>query len=285
MDFLIRDILLSKQHLGNIFICCVLLLSCSFSSAVESDINCLKSIKASLQDPLGYLNSSWDFNNKTEGFICNFLGIECWHLHESKVLNIKLSDLGLKGPFPHGVANCTSLTGLDLSSNKLSGPLPEDIGIIISFIATLDLSSNSFSGQIPTNITNCSYLNVLKLDSNQFTGNIPLGLGQLNRIKTFSVANNQLSGQVPDFGTNPGITAESYANNAKLCGKLLKPCSRSSQVKSTSTLVKVLKSNSVVIAAAAAGFGFAFPFSFCFFLPRAPSVRRLWVFYRGYKLR
>ncbi|RXH82353.1 hypothetical protein DVH24_036694 [Malus domestica] len=34
--------------------------------AVESDINCLKSLKALLQDPLGYLNSSWDFNNKTE---------------------------------------------------------------------------------------------------------------------------------------------------------------------------------------------------------------------------
>ncbi|KAM1003417.1 hypothetical protein COP2_003828 [Malus domestica] len=219
-----------------------LLLSCSFSSAVESDINCLKSLKATLQDPLGYLNSSWDFNNNTEGFICNFLGIECWHPHESKVLNIKLSDLGLKGPFPHGIANCTSLTGLDLSSNKLSGPLPEDIGRIISFITTLDLSSNSFSGQIPTNITNCSYLNVLKLDSNQFTGNIPLGIGQLGRMKSFSVANNQLSGPVPDFGNNSGITAESYANNAGLCGKLLNPC-RGAQK----------KSNSVVIVAAGVG--------------------------------
>ncbi|XP_068322855.1 probably inactive leucine-rich repeat receptor-like protein kinase At5g48380 [Pyrus communis] len=219
-----------------------LLLSCSFSSAVESDINCLKSLKATLQDPLGYLKSSWDFNNNTEGFICNFLGIECWHPHESKVLNIKLSDLGLKGPFPHGIANCTSLTGLDLSSNKLSGPLPEDIGRIISFVTTLDLSSNSFSGQIPTNITNCSYLNVLKLDSNQFTGNIPLGIGQLSRMKTFSVANNQLSGQVPDFGTNTGITAESYANNVGLCGRLLNPC-RGAQG----------KSNSVVIVAAGVG--------------------------------
>ncbi|TQE09429.1 hypothetical protein C1H46_004922 [Malus baccata] len=219
-----------------------LLLSCSFSSAVESDINCLKSLKATLQDPLGYLNSSWDFNNNTEGFICNFLGIECWHPHESKVLNIKLSDLGLKGPFPHGIANCTSLTGLDLSSNKLSGPLPEDIGRIISFITTLDLSSNSFSGQIPTNITNCSYLNVLKLDSNQFTGNIPLGIGQLGRMKTFSVANNQLSGPVPDFCNNSVITAESYANNAGLCGKLLNPC-RGAQK----------KSNSVVIVAAGVG--------------------------------
>ncbi|KAB2602444.1 inactive leucine-rich repeat receptor-like protein kinase [Pyrus ussuriensis x Pyrus communis] len=255
MAFLIRDTLLSKQNLGNIFICCVLLLSCSFSSAVESDINCLKSLKATLLDPLGYLKSSWDFNNNTEGFICNFLGIECWHPHESKVLNIKLSDLELKGPFPHGVANCTSLAGLDLSSNELSGPLPEDIGRIISFITVLDLSSNSFSGQIPTNITNCSYLNVLKLDSNQFTGNIPLGIGHkpcnfssrgkfpqilsnCSYLNVLKLENNEfsgeipaqlaqlksLSGPVPNFDGPVSFGPESYAGNSGLCGGPLKPC-------------------------------------------------------------
>ncbi|CAL2280018.1 unnamed protein product [Prunus armeniaca] len=219
-----------------------LLLSCSFSFGVESDINCLKSIKASLQDTLGYLNSSWDFNNNTEGFICNFLGIECWHPHESKVLNIKLSDLGLKGLFPQGVANCTSLTGLDLSSNQLNGPLPTNIDHIITFITSLDLSSNSFTGQIPMKLSNCSYLNVLKLDNNKFSGNIPLELGQLGRIKTFSVANNQLSGQVPIFNKDASITVDSYANNPGLCGKPLELCRSAAK-----------KSNSVVIVGAGVG--------------------------------
>ncbi|CAL8177747.1 unnamed protein product [Prunus armeniaca] len=219
-----------------------LLLSCSFSFGVESDINCLKSIKASLQDTLGYLNSSWDFNNNTEGFICNFLGIECWHPHESKVLNIKLSDLGLKGLFPQGVANCTSLTGLDLSSNQLNGPLPTNIDHIITFITSLDLSSNSFTGQIPMKLSNCSYLNVLKLDNNKFSGNIPLELGQLGRIKTFTVANNQLSGQVPIFNKDASITVDSYANNPGLCGKPLELCRSAAK-----------KSNSVVIVGAGVG--------------------------------
>ncbi|KAB2634317.1 inactive leucine-rich repeat receptor-like protein kinase [Pyrus ussuriensis x Pyrus communis] len=244
------------------------------SFGFESDISCLKSIKASLEDPSGYL-SSWDFSNHTEGFICKFLGIERWHANESEVLNIKLSDLGLKGHFPRGLANCSYLTGLDLSGNKLSGPLPEDFGRILAFITTLDLSSNSFSGKIPRSLPNFSYLNVLKLENNEFSGEIPAQLGQLKRLKTFSVANNLLSGQVPNFGSHTAITAESYANNAGLCGKPLKRCQ--------STLVKALESNSVVIAAAA-GFGIAFPFSVCFFLPRAPSVDRLRVFYRGFKL-
>ncbi|KAL5573828.1 hypothetical protein UlMin_023425 [Ulmus minor] len=171
-----------------------LLLHCSFSYGLESDINCLRSIKESLEDPFNYLNSSWNFNNNTEGFICKFVGVECWHPDENKVLNIRLSDMGLKGPFPIGIENCSSLTGLDLSNNKLYGSLPENISRVISFATTLDLSNNNFSGTIPKQLSNCSYLNVLKLDHNRFTGQIPPELALLSRLRTFSVANNLLTG-------------------------------------------------------------------------------------------
>uniref|UniRef100_A0A5B7BYM0 Protein kinase domain-containing protein n=1 Tax=Davidia involucrata TaxID=16924 RepID=A0A5B7BYM0_DAVIN len=206
----------------------VMLLICSSSSSINvayatlSDLYCLTTLKQSLEDPLNYL-SSWNFNNNTEGFICKFTGVECWHPDENRVINIHLSDMGLKGQFPRGIENCTSLTGLDLSSNKLSGPIPSDISQRLPFVTTLDLSSNSFSGEIPLSLANCTYLNVLKLDHNRLTGNIPLQLGLLNRIKTFSVANNLLSGQVPQF-FNSTITSESYANNPGLCGKPLDPC-------------------------------------------------------------
>ncbi|XP_034229599.1 probably inactive leucine-rich repeat receptor-like protein kinase At5g48380 [Prunus dulcis] len=246
---LLGHVLLSKQHL-DIYIGSVLLLlllsNCSFSFGVESDINCLKSIKASLEDTLGYLNSSWDFSNNTEGFICNFLGIECWHPHESKVLNIKLSDLGLKGQFPRGVENCTSLTGLDLSSNMLSGHLPNDIDEFLSFVTSLDLSSNSFSGLTPLKLFNCTYMNVLKLDNNHLSGNIPAEANQLTRLKTFSVANNALSGEVPSFNTT-SITADSYANNPELCGHPLKSCQKKSK-----SVVRVFMSNDGNIMVAAA---------------------------------
>ncbi|KAI8015409.1 putative leucine-rich repeat receptor-like protein kinase [Camellia lanceoleosa] len=121
----------------------------SFSYGLESDIYCLESLKKSLEDPSNYLSSSWIFTNRTEGFICKFTGIDCWHPDESKVLNIRLSDMGLKGKFPLGLRNCTALTGLDLSSNKLSGTIPPDISQILNFVTTLDLSSNDFSGEIP----------------------------------------------------------------------------------------------------------------------------------------
>ncbi|PWA40621.1 BAK1-interacting receptor-like kinase 1 [Artemisia annua] len=116
------------------------------SNAVQSDIDCLRSIKQSLQDPENLL-SSWDFSNSTEGFICRFTGVECWHPDESRVLNIYLSDMGLKGQFPLGLKNCTSLTGLDLSSNKLEGSLPANMSDIVGYITSLDLSSNNFVGR------------------------------------------------------------------------------------------------------------------------------------------
>ncbi|XP_050205969.1 probably inactive leucine-rich repeat receptor-like protein kinase At5g48380 [Mercurialis annua] len=218
-----------------------LLLSCSLSCATETDIACLKSIKASLQDPFNYLNSSWTFNNNTEGYICRYTGVECWHPDENRVLNLRLSDMGLKGAFPIGLQNCTTMTGIDLSSNDLSGPIPRNINDIIKFATSLDLSSNNFSGEIPASLANCSYLNILNLDHNRLTGQIPAELGLLNRIKTFSVANNRLSGPVPNF-LNVSFTADSYANNLGLCGKPLAACTSSSK-----------GSNSSIVAGAAVG--------------------------------
>lgn len=225
-----------------LFMAMVLLSSTSSSLATLSDIYCLRTIKDSLEDPYGYLNSSWNFNNNTEGFICKFTGVDCWHPDENKVLNIRLSDMGLKGKFPAGIENCSSLTGLDLSNNKLSGPIPDDISQKLRFVTSLDLSSNSFSGEIPLSLANCSYLNVLKLDHNRLAGAIPLQLGQLSRIKTFSVSNNLLSGPVPVFSSTSVATAESYANNLGLCGGPLRACQGAPR-----------KSHVGVIAAAAVG--------------------------------
>ncbi|KAM3750032.1 hypothetical protein ACB098_04G007100 [Castanea mollissima] len=204
---------------------CLFLDILEISNGEQSDIDCLKSIKQSLEDPYGYLNTSWNFNSNTEGFICKFTGVECWHPDENRVLILKLRDMGLSGQFPRGIKNCTSLTGLDLSNNKLSGPLPFDIAELVPFVTSLDLSVNKFSGEIPKNIVNCSYLNVLKLDHNHLTGGIPAELSLLARLKQFDVSNNMLSGSVPYFaGLNSTITADSFVNNTKLCGLLLEPC-------------------------------------------------------------
>ncbi|KAL2941416.1 hypothetical protein RDABS01_029766 [Bienertia sinuspersici] len=203
----------------------LILLSSYGIYGTKTDVACLKQIYHSFKDPNGYLNVTWNFNNKTEGAICRFNGIECWHPDENRVLAIKLGDMGLLGQFPLGIQNCTSLTTLDLSGNGLNGSLPSDISKYIGFVTELDLSDNNFTGRIPELLANCSYLNDINLDYNHFSGQIPLNLGSLSRIKSFSVANNNLSGQVPHF-TSPTIriSSDSYANNPGLCGEPLAPC-------------------------------------------------------------
>jgi hypothetical protein len=208
----------------------------SVSSATEPDIYCLKSIKYSLEDPYNHF-SSWDFANHTEGFICKFAGVDCWKPEESRVLNLALSNMELKGQFPPGIENRTSLTGLDLSRNELQGPIPSDISKRLQYITNLDLSFNNFSGEIPSSIANLSFLNVPQLDHNQLIGNIPPQIGLLHRLRNFSVADNLLSGPVPEFvkanstcgvfcpiGGFSSSTNVNYANNPGLCGRPLDPC-------------------------------------------------------------
>lgn len=199
---------------------CLLVTNSCYGS--PSDIQCLKTLQKSLIDPDGYLKYSWNFDNTTEGFICKFNGVDCWHPDENKVLNLRLSNMALQGQFPLGLENCKSLTGLDLSSNNLSGPIPVDISKRIPYVTSLDLSYNIFSGEIPANLSNCSYLNVLNLQHNRLTGQIPYQLSLLDRLTTFNVADNLLSGQIPTLSHS--FQAASFASNPGLCGGPLDAC-------------------------------------------------------------
>ncbi|XP_047176315.1 probably inactive leucine-rich repeat receptor-like protein kinase At5g48380 [Vigna umbellata] len=230
----------SQVFSSHVIVSFFLLVFCGMVCGTDSDISCLRSVKAAFEDPFKYLQS-WDFSNRTEGSICKFTGVECWHPDENRVLNLKLSNMGLKGEFPRGIKNCSSMTGLDFSLNRLSNTIPADISTLLTYATTIDLSSNDFTGEIPASLSNCTYLNTLRLDQNQLSGQIPSNLSQLPRLKAFSVSNNLLTGPVPAF--KAGVAdAGSYANNSGLCGGPLDACHANSA-----------KSNTAVIAGAAVG--------------------------------
>ncbi|KNA22088.1 hypothetical protein SOVF_037330 [Spinacia oleracea] len=229
----------------------VFLLMSGLSYGNEDDVACLRSIKESLQDPNNVLNSTWNFSNTTQGFICSFTGIDCWAPNEDRVLNIRLSGMGLRGSFPLGIYNCSSLQHLDLSSNELHGVIPANVSAIMPYVTSLVLSSNRFSGEIPANLANCSYLNVLQLDHNRFSGQIPPGFGQLSRLKRFTVANNLLVGPVPYFNSTIDVD---FSDNSGLCGPSLSPCKSSSGKSNPRVIIAVAVS---VVSVGAVGVGLA----------------------------
>uniref|UniRef100_A0ACD6AA56 Uncharacterized protein n=1 Tax=Avena sativa TaxID=4498 RepID=A0ACD6AA56_AVESA len=118
------------------------------------------------------------------------------------------------------------MSGLDFSSNQLSGSIPEGIGDM-QWLRALNFSNNHFDGSIPNSLSNLSDLESLDLSFNNLTGQIPAELIALQSLEVFSVAYNNLSG--PTLGTTGQFITfdqNSYEGNAFLCGPpLLKSCS------------------------------------------------------------
>ncbi|KAF8051416.1 hypothetical protein N665_1727s0003 [Sinapis alba] len=190
------------------------------TAADEDDIRCLRGIQTSLTDPHGALKS-WNFANTTLGFLCNFVGVSCWNNQENRVINLELRDMGLSGRIPESLKYCGSLQKLDLSSNQLSGNIPQELCTWLPFLVSLDLSNNELNGEIPPSLAECRFVNSLVLSENRLSGQIPVQLASLGRLATFSVSNNDLTGRIPSFFTSPKYSSEDFAGNKGLCGRPL----------------------------------------------------------------
>ncbi|GLT82359.1 hypothetical protein SLE2022_007430 [Rubroshorea leprosula] len=91
------------------------------------------------------------------------------------LMHLRLIDLSsnkLTGEIPQQICSLFELVQLNLSRNQLTGRIPKDIGQIRS-LESLDLSGNKLSGQLPLSMSQLSFLNTLNLSNNNFYGRIP----------------------------------------------------------------------------------------------------------------
>ncbi|KAI3773433.1 hypothetical protein L1987_47962 [Smallanthus sonchifolius] len=121
------------------------------------------------------------------------------------------------------------MSGLDLSCNKLTGDIPDELGLLTQ-IRVMNLSHNMLTGRIPLKLSNLINMESLDLSSNSLTGKVPQELTKLNTLSFFNVSYNNLSGKLPEMKAQfSTFTKESYEGNPLLCGPPLeKKCTTES---------------------------------------------------------
>ncbi|CAB9521076.1 LRR receptor-like serine threonine-protein kinase [Seminavis robusta] len=140
--------------------------------------------------------------------------------YESNCAMLLLLDLhnnSLTGSLATEMARLTGLEVLDISFNKISGPIPSELGQLLttltkynatlddyveketSLIQTLDLSNNQLSGWLPSELGLLTSLETLDLSFNSLTGTIPSELGNFNAsASAIMLLGNEFSGRLPE---------------------------------------------------------------------------------------
>ncbi|XP_072998573.1 receptor-like protein EIX2 [Typha latifolia] len=110
------------------------------------------------------------------------------------------------------------MSSLDLSSNYLTGEIPEEIGGLVG-LNNLNLSQNHLIGNIPKTIGNLQSLESLDLSNNMLSGEIPSTLSALSSLSSLNLSYNNLSGRIPTGRQLQTLDDPSiYEGNINLCG-------------------------------------------------------------------
>lgn len=145
-----------------------------------------------------------------------------WDLASLKQLDVSSSRL--HGPFPYELGNMTSMVHLDLSGNDLVGMIPSNLKNLCSlediylFETNINGSITEFFNRLPS----CSWnkLNRLFLPFSNLTGSLPTKLEPFRNLTWLDLGENKLTGPVPLWVGQLTNLAELDLSNNNLDGTL-----------------------------------------------------------------
>eukprot|EP00879_Flechtneria_rotunda_P022926 GHRR01024231.1.p1 GENE.GHRR01024231.1~~GHRR01024231.1.p1 ORF type:complete len:471 (+),score=117.16 GHRR01024231.1:181-1593(+) len=124
-----------------------------------------------------------------------------WPDWKKNLTTLVLSKLGLTGTIPDSWEwlPAGKLQTLDLSSNAITGTLPNWVGNLLAANAVLDLSNNQIQGILPSTWAQSNRsIEVLRLGNNSIGGAIPDSWNSLAyRAREFNMSQNKLQGWLP----------------------------------------------------------------------------------------
>ena len=194
-------------------------ITCCFSTTAhaaipETERNALIALYDNTAGDLWRNNSGWMGGPGTE---CQWLGVSC--SEDQHIIEISLSNNGLKGEIPKELATLKRLQKLDLSRNGLKGSIPLEIGELTNLI-TLSLYSNQLSGKIPSELSHLSQLEKLSLSNNDLSGGIPPELGILSHLQELFLSTNPLGGSIPEELAELSQLRRLYLSSNLLSGEI-----------------------------------------------------------------
>ncbi len=153
-------------------------------------------------------SQKWDMNKDPK----LWYGIK---VKNGSVAEINLRGNGLQGNFPTFVSALPKLQKLDLSSNQLSGQLPQALSTIAATLLRLDISNNSFEGDPSNAIASLSNLQELSLGNNDFIfSDIDAFLQHFPQLKVLDLSHCALSAVPQKIATLSQLEALTLSNNS-----------------------------------------------------------------------